>query len=146
MAEVGCDKARPTAASLDSSDGLGAPEGVAAVDDDLDALISELKSNRTADAGGCARDQGFLAFKGWAPPHRFPCSAARAEATMSALVLAWPSIPQPPSGDSVMSTQVRPARFGSSAAAATISVSSLTTPSCLSRSSTLIGVSTWTRT
>src|SRR2546425_11091458 len=136
MAEVGCDKARPTAASLDSSDGLGAPEGVAAVDDDLDALIGELKGNRTADAGRCARDQGFLAFKGWASPHRFPCSAARAKATMSALVFAWPSMPQPPSGDSVISTQVRSTRLGSPAAATTMSVSSLTTPSCFARSST----------
>jgi len=36
------DKARPTAASLDGSDGLRASKGVAAVDDDLDALIGEL--------------------------------------------------------------------------------------------------------
>jgi hypothetical protein len=34
-------------------------------------------------------------------------------------------MPQPPSGDSVISTQVRSARRGSAAAEATISVSSL---------------------
>ena len=36
-------------------------------------------------------------------------SAARAAAAMSAFVFAWPAIPQPPSGDSVISTQVRSA-------------------------------------
>ena len=53
-----------------------------------------------------------------------PASSRRAAATMSALVLAWPSMPQPPSGDSEMSTQVRSTRVGSPAAAATRSVSS----------------------
>ncbi|MEP7025135.1 MAG: hypothetical protein ABJB47_15345 [Actinomycetota bacterium] len=46
----------------------------------------------------------------------------------------------------MISTQVRSVRLGSPAAAATISVISLTTPSCLARSSTPTGVSTWTRT
>ena len=49
-------------------------------------------------------------------------------------------------GDSVSKTHVRSRRLGSRAAAAMISVSSSTTPSCLSRSSTPAGVSTWTRT
>jgi hypothetical protein len=44
---------------------------------------------------------------------------------MSAFVFAWPAMPQPPSGASVISTQVRSARLGSPAATTTISVSSL---------------------
>src|SRR5712692_10496909 len=75
-----------------------------------------------------------------------PAISRRAAATMSALVLAWPWSPQPPSGDSVIRTQVRSVSFGSPPAAATISVSSLTTPSCLSRSRTPTGVRTCTRT
>ena len=39
---------------------------------------------------------------------------------MSALVLAWPPSPQPPSGDSVIRTHVRSMSFGSPAAAATM--------------------------
>ena len=65
---------------------------------------------------------------------------------MSAFVFARPAMPQPPSGDSVMSTHVRSAQTRVARGGATISVSSLTTPSCLSRSSTPTGVSTWTRT
>ena len=42
--------------------------------------------------------------------------AARAAAAMSAWVLACPPMPQPPSGDSVISTQVRSAGLGSPAA------------------------------
>jgi hypothetical protein len=56
-------------------------------------------------------------------------SSARAAAAISAPVLASPVIPQPPSGDSVMRTQVRSVRLGSPAAAATIWVISRTTPS-----------------
>src|SRR5258707_7815990 len=74
-------------------------------------------------------------------PCEFP-SSARAEATMSAFVNAWSLIPQPPSGDSVMSTQVLFARVRSPAAAATMSVSSRTTPTCFSRFSTVTGVRT----
>src|SRR5437660_7133067 len=76
----------------------------------------------------------------------FPASSRRAAATMSALVLACPLMPHPPSGDSVIRTHVRSLSSGSPPAAATSSVSSRTTPSCLSRSRTPIGVRTWTRT
>ncbi len=48
---------------------------------------------------------------------------ARAALTSSALVFACPARPHPPSGASVSSTQVRSARVGSPAAAATTSVS-----------------------
>src|SRR5437868_1591277 len=51
-------------------------------------------------------------------------------------------MPHPPCGNSVMSTQVRWTNPGSCAALETISVNSLTTPSCLSRSRTLTGVRT----
>ncbi len=56
-------------------------------------------------------------------------SGRRAVSAISAFVYACPSIPQPPSGASLMSTHVRSASPGSPAAAATISVISLTTPS-----------------
>src|SRR6201995_5754753 len=58
----------------------------------------------------------------------FAASSARAAWARSPAVFAWPATPQPPSGDSVRSTHVRWSRLGSPAAAATISVSSLTTP------------------
>jgi signal transduction protein with GAF and PtsI domain len=51
-------------------------------------------------------------------------------------------MPQPPSGASEISTQVRSATDGSPAAAATISVISLTTPSFFSRSRIPTGVRT----
>lgn len=53
----------------------------------------------------------------------------------SALVLAWPARPHPPTTASVSSTQVLPATEGSPAAAATRSVNWRTTESCFSRSS-----------
>jgi hypothetical protein len=43
-------------------------------------------------------------------------SSLRASAAMSAAVLAWPLMPQPPSGDSVISTRVRSAGCGAPAA------------------------------
>src|SRR5216684_3324956 len=105
------------------------------------------KGDRARKAAGAAfpRQSGFV-LDGCRFDDYFPASTRRASATMSAPVFAWPLMPQPPSGDSVISTQVRSVNFGSPAAAATISVSSRTTPSCLSRSRTPIGVRTCTRT
>src|SRR4029453_881714 len=54
--------------------------------------------------------------EGW--PARRLAICARAAATRSSLVLAWPSRPQPPSGASVSSTQVRLASVGAPAAPA----------------------------
>ncbi len=75
-----------------------------------------------------------------------PARILRAVWAISALVNACPAMPQPPSGASEISTQVRSASDGSPAAAAVISVISRTTPSFLSRSSTPTGVSTAIRT
>src|SRR6266404_5196465 len=110
------------------------------------------EGNRPRKAAGTARRR-VLRIRGGHDCSRhtgatfyFSASARRAAATMSAPVLACPWRPQPPSGDSVIKTQVRSVSRGSPAAAATMSVSSLTTPSCLSRSRTPTGVSTCTRT
>ncbi len=75
-----------------------------------------------------------------------PARILRAVWAISALVNACPAMPQPPSGASEISTQVRSASDGSPAAVAVISVISRTTPSFLSRSSTPAGVSTAIRT
>ncbi|MBV9796088.1 MAG: helix-turn-helix transcriptional regulator, partial [Actinobacteria bacterium] len=75
-----------------------------------------------------------------------PARILRAVWAISSLVNACPAIPQPPSGASEISTQMRSASDGSPAAAAVISVISRTTPSFLSRSSTPAGVSTAMRT
>jgi hypothetical protein len=62
----------------------------------------------------------------------------------SALMLAWPARPHPPSGASVSRAQVRSASEGPPAAAATMAVSRLITGSCLSRSRAPALVRTWT--
>src|SRR6266576_1584095 len=73
-------------------------------------------------------------------------SCSRATATSSALVCARPPRPQPPSGASVSSTQIRSFTDSSVAAAPTIRVSSATTASCFSRPKPPAFVSTCTRT
>src|SRR6266511_4251077 len=80
------------------------------------------------------------------PERQPPPRMRRVVSAISAFRYAWPSMPQPPSDASEISTHVRSANVGSPAAAVTISVISLTTPSFLSRSSTPAGVNTLMRT
>ncbi len=94
--------------------------------------------------GTCAAAGATATATAGIEPQLLP-SRRRASAAISALVKAWPPRPQPPSGVSAISTQVRSLSDGSPAAATTRSVRSAVTPSFLSRSRMPTGVSTLTR-
>jgi hypothetical protein len=61
VADLGGNEPRFSARHFDRIDGLGTALRIAAVDDDLGSLTCQLNSDRTADAGRCARDERSLA-------------------------------------------------------------------------------------
>ena len=117
----------------------------AAIDERRPVLAAECASGRQSPVPG--RDGTRPALPGLSPqPFWSDAISARAAATSSSFVWAWPQRPQPPGAASVRRTQVRRASDGSPAAWTTSSVSCSTTASCLSRSSAPAFVRTWTRT